>query len=152
MKAMVHIGLTTTLLVAMATGGAVAADSDYVFKVKSTMLGEVSEFRNGGKELEELRTYNVANNPIYMTNVEQQALMPLYDFLSCAKLTNPTSDLEISSGGGFDITMTNIKFAHGMWPVDIRITQIDQIHLLEKNSVYILQSFTIGDTGLYDPD
>ncbi|MHA1597183.1 MAG: hypothetical protein ACTSV1_00530 [Alphaproteobacteria bacterium] len=138
------------VLLGVVVSGAAAA-SDYVFEVKPMMVGKVSEFHNGGKELEDLRTYNVPNNPIYMTNVDKQAIMPLYDFLACAKLSNPKSDLDINVGGGIDLTISNVKFAHGEWPVSMVITRIDQIHLLEKNAVFILKSFTVGTTKLTDP-
>ncbi|MBL6958748.1 MAG: hypothetical protein ISR52_07195 [Rhodospirillales bacterium] len=143
MQAIFRFALLLAVVAALPFGGAVAAEKD-IWRVTKSMQGAVDHFIKNSAVFEDMRTYSVPNDPVYVKETDVGPLLPIYDLLACIQLTHPKAVIEVDSGGGFDIAIDYINFAKGSWPVDIRIVEIKQINKLEKHSIYILEKVSVG--------
>ena len=151
MRTMIRFAFLFVLASALPFGGAEAAN-EYDWGVSENMKAAVEKFNKTSDVVSDLRDYGVANDHVYVKETDHETLMRIYDFLACIQLTNPDADIEVDSGGGFDISIDSIAFANGNWPVDIRISVVNTIVKMEKYAVSILEKITVGSLVFTDVD
>jgi len=143
MQTLFRFALLFAFVFALPAGRAEAA-GEYDWSIKASMQGAVDKFIKTSDVVGDMRTYGVTNDHVYVKETDQGTLMRIYDLFACIQLTNPDADIEIDSGGGYDVSIDSIKFANGSWPVDIRISVVNAIVGLEKYAVSILEKITVG--------
>ena len=95
---------------------------------------------------------NEPNDLVYIGTKDGSALLPAYELLACLHLTNPKSKMTVDFGGGFDIDMDDVTFPGGVWPVYVRIREIERIDDLDKKIVLILDKIRIGNLTMRKTD
>lgn len=126
-------------------------EKNALWKVKKEMRRAVDAFRSSSPIVEDMYNNNIPNEPVYIPEWDDDVLFPIYDLFACINMTNPQAKMEVDSGGGFDVTINNVKFVKGSWPVVMRIYEIEQIHLLDKHMVYILKKIQVGTLTFTSP-
>ncbi len=143
MQTLFRFALLCAFVFALPEGRAEAADG-YDWTIKASMQGQVDKFIKTSDVVGDMRTYGVANDHVYVKETDHGTLMRIYDLFACIQLTNPDADIEVDSGGGYDVSIDSIKFVNGSWPVDMRISVVNTIVGLEKYAVSILEKITVG--------
>lgn len=139
-----------TLLIASGWAGADEVAPPWV--VKADISDDIDDFIANSPIVQEMRTNNEPNNMVHAVAVDQAKLLPVYELLGCLHLTNPDSKMEVDFGGGFDIIVEDVTFPGGVWSVYLRIREIEQIELLDKITVLVLDKITIDDLVFRDVD
>lgn len=129
---------------------AMAADGENPWTIKYEMRGKVASFIKNSPIIQEMHEFKLPNAMVYSINNLHGPMLPVYDLLACLHLTNPNSKMEVDSGGGYDIAMQGVQFPGGLWDVDIRFREVQQINMLESQNVYLLDRIIIGVTRLRD--
>jgi len=127
-----------------------AAGGETPWPIKYDMRDKVASFIKSSPIVQEMHEFKLPNAMVYSINALHGPMLPVYDLLACLSLTNPRSQMEVDSGGGYDITLQDIQFPGGVWDVDIRFREVQQINLLESQNVYLLDRIIIGTTRLRD--
>jgi len=127
-----------------------AAGGDNPWKIKSDIKGKVASFVKSSPIVQEMHEFKLPNVMVYSIDAQQGPMLPVYDLLACLHLSNSKSIMEVDSGGGYDIAMQNVQFPGGVWDVDLRFREVQQINLLETQNVYVLDRIIVGTTRLRD--
>lgn len=144
--------LTGAIILLGAPGWAMAEDTSEGWAVTSDIQDEINTFAKSSPIVEGMRRFNEPDTMVYTLEYSQSPLLPVYDLLACMHLTNPDSKMEVDSGGGFDVTIEDVTFPGGVWPVHVRIREVDRIELLEKYQDFILDKIVIDNLIFRDVD
>ena len=94
--------------------------------------------------IEELKTYEIKDAPVYAKNGEYDFDITIYDLLACFHLTNPDSKMEVDGGGGFDIEIRKAQFAKGKYDANLHLKETEKIEFTEKSKILVLYKVQVG--------
>lgn len=138
------------VLGAFVTPTQVQAESQSQWTVKDSMVAKVNAFVQTSPVLEGMRQNNVPNDMVYGVNDPNKPILPIYELLACLQLTNPGAFIEFYSGGGYNIDIDAVIFPGGTWNVSLRLREVEQIDMLDKRKVYLIDRLVVGTLQMRD--
>ena len=113
---------------------------DIVPKMKS----KVKHFIKTSPVLQDMRFYKAPNSYVFAANEPKSRMMPVYEFLACLSLTNEGAEMNVDSGGGYDIALNGVSFPGGTWDVQLRLKEVEHFEFIDKEIAYVVDRLIIG--------
>ena len=120
------------------------------WRIKADMKPQVEEFIKSSPSLEDMRTGTMTEDMVYAVNAPDSRMMRVTELLACLSLSNSGSDMEVDSGGGYDIAIYGVQFPGGTWDVSLRLREVEQIDMLDKRTVYVVDRLIVGTLRMRD--
>ena len=121
----------------------VQADEGGGWTVKDDRQSQVQAFTEESALLVDQRINAVPNTMVHAGEDFSLPLLPLYDLVACFRFTNPGAIMNVSSGGGVDITVADAQFASGKYLTELWLEEKQKIDLLDSEQVHVVKRLKI---------